>query len=503
MDERETRPPLWLSLLPVGFLLAVLTTNVAVFRDEASSGPNQLGLLLSAMFAGLIGRVVLKCDYRAVERHAIQSIVLAMEAVIILLVVGALIGTWIMSGVVPAMIYHGIRLISPGVFLLVACVICSVVSLAIGSSWSTMGTVGVALIGMGKVLGFPDGLVAGAVISGAYFGDKMSPLSDTTNLAPAVAGTDLFTHIQHMIYTTIPAYSITLVTFAVIGLFFHSDAYHDPAVAEMAETLRQHFNVSGYLLLIPLAVVVLVGFRMPAIPALVIGLLLGAATAVVFQRQPWAGDGGVAAKAAYARVASVAYSGFASETGNEAVDQLLSRGGMVNMTNTVILIVMAMVFGGIMEATGMLPRIAEAILHLAHGAGSLIATTIGTCIVVNLTASEQYLSIVISGRMFQSTYKAYGLDPRNLSRALEDGGTVTSVLVPWNTCGAFASGVLGVPTLTYLPYCVFNLVSPVVSATMAGMGVAIKRLAAEGESGEAKNRSRKDKPRERQGDPAL
>jgi len=474
MDRHPKIPPLWLSLLPGALLLALLIVNVALFRDSASAGPNQLAILLSAMFAGALGRFVLKLNYRELERHAVKSIVLAMEAILILLIVGALIGTWIMGGVVPAMVYYGIKLLNPTVFLLVACLVCSVVSLAIGSSWSTMGTVGVALIGIGKALGFPDPLVAGAVISGAYFGDKMSPLSDTTNLAPAVAGTELFTHIRHMFYTTIPAYTLTLIAFASIGLLYRGGEF-DPEMARgIVETIGAQFNIQWYLLLVPAAVILLVACRVPAIPALVTGTVLGGGAAVLLQPHQFAG--GIEA---YKAILNTAYSGYALDSGNAMVDALLSRGGMVNMVDTITLILMAMLFGGVMEATGMLPRIAQAILHLARGAGSLIATTIGSCILFNLTASEQYLAIVMPGRMFRGAYEAYRLDPRNLSRALEDGGTVTSVLVPWNTCGAFASGVLGVSTLSYAPFCVFNWLCPIVAISMAAMGLAIKPLAQE------------------------
>jgi len=470
---KTARPTLWLSLLPLAVLLALLIFNVALFGDDATAGPNQIAILLAAMFAGLIGRFVLKLEYRAFEARAIKSIVLAMEAVLILLIVGALIGTWLIGGIVPTMVYYGIKLISPSVFLLVACLVCSVVSLAIGSSWSTMGTVGVALLGIGTALAFPPPLVCGAIISGAYFGDKMSPLSDTTNLAPAVAGTDLFTHIRHMFYTTIPAYTLTIIIFTTIGLFFSVGEYDPHKADEIVNAIQAQFNVQPYLLLVPAAVILLVAWRVPAIPALVVGAILGAVAALVFQPAQFAG---AAWTARYMRVVEVAWGGFELSTGNDIVDTLLSGGGMMGMVSTVLLILMAMLFGGVMEATGMLPRIAEAILHLVRGAGSLITATIASCVLVNLTASEQYLSIVIAGRMFRGAYERHRLEPRNLSRALEDGGTVTSVLVPWNTCGAFASGVLGVATLAYLPFCFFNLLCPVVAVTMASLGLAIKRL---------------------------
>ncbi len=474
MERKE--PGLGLSLLPCALLMALLVLNVRLFKDDSSSGPNQIALLLSAMFAGAIGHFVLKMDYREFEKRAIRSIVLAMEAMIILLIVGCLISLWIVSGVVPTMVYYGIQVLSPSVFLLVTCLICSVVSLAIGSSWSTMGTVGIALIGIGQALGFPVSLVAGAIVSGAYFGDKMSPLSDTTNLAPAVAGTNLFIHIRHMFYTTIPAYILTLVIFGGIGLFYRPGEYSPGLVESLTEALSSQFYIHPLLLAVPALVIVLAARRMPAIPALVMGAVLGALTAVFFQPgQVGAGapaeTGGVAH--AYMRVLDIAYNGFVMESGNEVMDALLSRGGMVNMFFTITLIITAMLFGGIMESTGMLPRIARAILSKVRGAGSLIGATIGSCILFNVFAAEQYLSIIVPGRMFRPAYVEQNLAPRNLSRALEDGGTVTSVLVPWNTCGAFAASVLAVPTLSYLPFCFFNLLCPLVSATMAAMHLAI------------------------------
>lgn len=471
-------PSLKISLLPCLVLLVLLVFNVTLFRDGATSGPSQVALLLSAIFAGVVGHVVLNLDYRDMERRAIKSIVLAMEAIIILLIVGAIIALWIISGIVPAMIYYGIQALTPKVFLLVTCLVCSIVSLAIGSSWSTMGTVGVALIGIGKALGFPEGLVAGAIISGAYLGDKMSPLSDTTNLAPAVAGTNLFTHVRHMMYTTVPAYILTLITFTSVGLFYTPGEYSPAMVQDILGAIEGAFSIRWYLLAVPLFVIFLAVRKTPAIPALTVGGLLGGAVALVMQPQQFV-DGANAHFSlvdGYVKVIKVAYEGFTMHSGNAMVDDLLSRGGMANMFSTISLIIMAMLFGGIMEATGMLPRIAKAILHNVRGAGSLIAATVGSCVLFNFFAAEQYLAIVIPGRMFRKAYEDYGLAPRNLSRALEDGATVTSVLVPWNTCGAFASSVLGVATFTYAPFCFFNLFSPIISITMASMHMAIVKL---------------------------
>ena len=508
MKKMTLQPSLGISLAPCAVLLALLVTNVILFRDEASTGPNQLALLFSALLAGGLGRFVLRMDYRDLEGRGIKSIVLAMEAIIILLIVGCLIGLWIMSGIVPTMIYYGIKAISPSIFLLVACLACSVVSLSIGTSWSTMGTVGVALIGIGGALGFPLPLVAGAIISGAYFGDKMSPLSDTTNLAPAVAGSNLFEHIRHMFYTTIPAYAITLIAFTGIGLFYTPGEYSPNLVRGILGLLETNFNLHWALLIIPLLVIILAAKRVPAIPALFTGALLGMAAALLFQPQIFTSAEGEApvqdgflstAAGHYVKVLGTAYDGFSADldygvleplglSGEEEaqlrewVPGLLFRGGMARMFSTITLIITAMLFGGIMESTGMLPRIARSILSAVRGPGSLIGATVGSSVVFNLFASEQYLAIVIPGRMFRQAYADHKLAPRNLSRALEDGGTVTSVLVPWNTCGAFASSVLGVQTLAYLPFCFFNLLCPLIAVVMAALHIAIVPAGAQAEA---------------------
>ncbi|MFP4499975.1 MAG: Na+/H+ antiporter NhaC [Candidatus Hydrogenedentota bacterium] len=467
-------PSLKLSFLPLLFLMVLLALNVAIFGDDASWGPNQLALLLAAAFTAALGFFVLGANYAELEHKALHSVILAMQAMVILLVVGVLIGLWILSGIVPAMVYYGIQLIHPTVFLVVACLACSVVSLAIGSSWSTMGTVGVALVTIGRTIGIDEPIVAGAIISGAYFGDKMSPMSDTTNLAPAVAGADLFTHIRHMFYTTVPAYAITLVLFAGIGLFQGGGDYNPALVDEVAEAIAAHFLVGWYLLLPPLFVIALVAMRVPALPALMTGALIGAAMAPVFQPHllgaPFTWRGG------YATLVETAHSGYVMEGGHEMLDKLFTQGGLLNMLPTILLIITAMLFGGMMEATNMLPCIARAILSLVRGTGTLVGATIASCILVNIAAPDQYIAIVVPGRMFGPAYRMRRLKPRNLSRALEDGGTVTSVLVPWNTCGAFASSVLRVPAIEYAPFAFFNWLSPLLSAFMAGVGIGIKYM---------------------------
>lgn len=480
-QQQHPIPSLRLALLPCAFLIGMIVLNVYLFGDSASSGPNQIALLLSGIFVALLGHLFLRLRYREIETRAIKSIVLAMEAILILMVVGCLIGLWILSGIVPTMIYYGIQILTPVIFLPLVCLVCSIVSLAVGSSWSTMGTVGIAVLGIGRALGFPDPLVAGAIISGAYFGDKMSPLSDTTNLAPGIAGSQLFVHIRHMFYTTVPSYTITLVVFTVISLFYQPEEFHAGSIPEILTGLETQFSVHWLLLVVPLLVIVLAARGMPALPALTLGALLGAAAALICQPLQFVSDQGVALNGyeRYGVLVMTAYNGFSLESGQEALDTLLSQGGLSGMYDTVALILAAMFFGGAMEATGLMRRIAGAVLHNVRGAGSLIAATIGSTILVNVFLAEQYLAIVLTGRMYRSEYQKRGLDPRNLSRALEDGGTLTSVLVPWNTCGAFAASVLGVSTLAYLPFCFFNLVSPVVAIVMAAVHFGIKELPSE------------------------
>ena len=479
MNTNEPRPSLVLSLLPLIFLIFLLVVNVILFKDDATGGPNQLALLLSGAFTLLLGAYILKVPYQHMENQIVESIKRAIQACLILLVVGALIGTWIQSGIVPTMIYYGLKLIHPAYFLPVACISCAFVSLATGSSWSTSGTLGIALIGIGYTLGIPIGMVAGAVISGSYFGDKMSPLSDTTNLAPAMAGTDLFTHIRHMIYTSGPAIILAIIGFTILGFSYQGATMDAKSVAETMNLMNSKFNIGAHLFIAPLVVLVLVAIRTPAFPALIIGALLGGIFAVIFQAEHIAGNGSLTMKEAYMAVIQVAHSGYSIETGNTLIDKLFSRGGMSSMLSTVWLILMAMIFGGSLEATGMLNRLAEAVLAFVKGAGSLIGSVLGTCLLMNMTACDQYLAIVVPGRMFKKTFDRHGLHPKNLSRALEDAGTVTSVLIPWNSGGAYHAGVLGVPTMTYMPYCFFNILSPLMSLFLASMNWTIERMVEE------------------------
>ncbi|MEM9896306.1 MAG: Na+/H+ antiporter NhaC [Bacteroidota bacterium] len=471
----KREPSLLQSLIPVVFLTILLSVNVAIFGDAALDGSNQIVLILSA---GIATIVALRVGYKwhEIQKGIVKSISSAMASILILLLIGSLAGTWLLSGIVPAMIYYGLQILNPTIFLVAACIVCSVVSIATGSSWTTAATVGIALIGIGQALGISQGLVAGAILSGAYFGDKMSPLSDTTNLAPAMAGTDLFTHIRYMTITTIPSISIALVIFLFIGFAIDGNGSIDQT-SQILSAIEERFFISGWLFVVPVVVVILIVKKMPALPALLIGTLLGAAFAIVFQPGLVAEIGGGQENTNYfIGLMKSMYGDIAIGTSNEMVSDLLTSGGMAGMLGTIWLILSAMIFGGVMESTGMLRRIAHTIISRVRSTGSLVSSTVGTCVFFNLTASDQYLAIVVPGRMYADTYREKGLAPENLSRSLEDSGTVTSVLIPWNTCGAYHSTVLGVSTGTYLPYCFFNLISPIMTMVVAFLGYKIRKI---------------------------
>ncbi len=457
-SPKPRTPGLLVSLIPIAILVGSLFYAV---RIEA---PTQIPLLFAAAVAAGMA-VWLGHPWKEVEEGLQHGIILALRACLILMVIGSLIGTWILSGIVPGMIFYGLKLLTPALFLFMTCLICSIIALATGSSWSTAGTVGLALIGVGSALGVPVGQTAGAIISGAYFGDKMSPLSDTTNLAPAVAGAELFGHIRHMIFTTGPSLVVALTLYAFIGWRYRGNDLDMESVGAIQTALEQNFNLGPWLLLAPVAVIVMVIMRLPALPALFIGAALGGVVAAL--TQPGTG---------LADVINAFWSGYESNTGVEAVDTLLTRGGMESMMGTVALIFCALAFGGVMERSGMLGALGGAILKLAHGTGSLIAATVATCIGVNIFAPDQYMSIVVPGRMYREAYLKRGLHPKNLSRTLEDSGTLTSPLVPWNTCGAFMSATLGVSVLAYLPFAFLNLLNPLLSIVYGFTGFSIARL---------------------------
>lgn len=412
--------------------------------------PVQIPLLAATVVAAIMARR-LGLRWPAIHQSFLQGIMLSLGAVLILLVVGVLIGVWIASGVVPLLIVSGLKLLTPGAFLFATCLICGIVSLVTGSSWTTAGTVGVALIGVGQGLGIPLPMVAGAIISGAYFGDKMSPLSDTTNLAPGVAGAELFEHVRHMAYTTGPSFVIALILYWLLGLRYGDGTVDAGSITEITNGVTGAFDLSRWLLVPPLLVLGLVIARVPALPALVLGAVVAGIGATLFQG------------ATLAEVLTISYDGYASETGIAAVDDLLTRGGMSSMYGTIGIILCAMCFGGVMERSGMLGRLAGAILSLAKTRGGLVGATLSTSFGINVLAADQYLAIVVPGRMYREAYDKMGLHPKNLSRCLEDGGTITSPLIPWNSCGAYMFATLGVFPLAYLPFAFLNLINPCIS----------------------------------------
>lgn len=475
---RMKRPPtLTESLIPISFLIVALSTNVLIFGSDGLSGSNQIILILSGALAAVVS-LRTGLNWEELQEGIVHSIVSALPSILILLLIGSLSGTWLLSGIVPAMIYYGLQILDPTFFLFAACIICAIVSIATGSSWSTVATIGVALMGIGQALGIPEGWVAGAILSGSYFGDKISPLSDTTNLAPAVAGTDLFTHIRYMMFTTVPTFGLTLIIFLTYGLT--SDQVSGQAdIAGILKAIEGSFNITPWLFLVPTIVVALIVRRAPAVPAILAGALLGGLFALIFQPKALmivSGESQDLAKACYIGIMKALYGTISIPTQDEMVSKLLSTRGMSGMLNTVWLILCSMVFGGIMEKSGMLQRITQSIIAFAHSTGSLIASTAATCLFFNLTASDQYLSIVVPGRMYAATFRKRGLAPENLSRTLEDSGTVTSVLIPWNTCGATQSTILQVPPQVFVPYVFFSIISPLMTILFGYLNLKIRRI---------------------------
>ncbi|WP_313117753.1 Na+/H+ antiporter NhaC [Ectopseudomonas guguanensis] len=463
-----TRSPSLLdALLPIGVLVVLLGLSVYLFGDGSSSGPNQIALMSAAFVAGLVG---LKNGLRwaEIEEGILAGIHMAMKANLILLAVGALIGTWILAGTVPTMIWLGLKLISAEYFYVTSCLICALTALSIGSSWTVAGTLGIGLMGVAAGLGLDPAITAGAIISGAYFGDKLSPLSDTTNLAPAAAGADLFAHIRNMLRTTTPALLIALAIFFVLGQ--QAGASHDTGrIAEVLVALEAQFRL-GWHLLLPVAFLLFLAMRQwAAFPAVFLAALLGAVFALVFQPEVMGrlADPAAGVLAPLKTVWSALFAGYESASGNAELDGLLSKGGMGSMLTTVWLIICAMCFGGVLERLGLLQRLLQSALRLVRSDSGLVASTITTSIGTNVITADQYIALVLPGRMYRAEYEKRSLAPTSLSRALEDGGTLTSVLVPWNTCGAYMAATLGVATLSYLPYCFFNLIMPVLAIALA------------------------------------
>jgi NhaC family Na+:H+ antiporter len=461
------------ALFPILILVILLSYNVIVYGDDALSGSNQFILLLGGAVAAIVG-FQKNISYNSMLKKVAENLQSVTGALLILLFVGALAGTWLISGIIPAMIYYGLQILHPSIFLPACILICAIISLATGSSWTTSATVGIALIGIGKVLGIPVGMVAGAVISGAYFGDKLSPLSDTTNLAPAMAGGELFTHIRYMTLTTVPSIIVTLIVFLIIS--FTQTTAGTADVESLMLAIRDKFNIHLGLFIVPAVVVLLIVRKAPPLIALLVGTLLGGLFALIFQKTiliEVAGASSFSFNVAYRGIMDAITVATEIKTTNPLLNDLFSSGGMEGMLGTIWLIMCAMVFGGIMDAIGALARISNALLSWAQTTFQLFASTVASCLAINLTASDQYLSIVIPGKMFAKAYKERGLAPENLSRTLEDSGTVTSVLIPWNTCGAYQSGVLGVGVGEYFFYAIFNWLSPFVTLLYAAFKIKI------------------------------
>ncbi len=462
--------------LPVALLIIFLAVNVFIFGDDALGGAHQFVLLMCAAIAAVIG-IKLKLSYQSMldaVAHNIQSITTAL---LILLFVGSLSGTWLLSGVIPAMIYYGLQILHPTIFLPACVILCAIISLLTGSSWSTTATVGIALIGIGKVLGIPVGMVAGAVISGAYFGDKLSPLSDTTNLAAAMAGSNLFVHIRYMTYTTMPSITFTLIVFSIISLSQTVSGNTDVEV--LIADIEKSFNISLWLFLVPTILIVLIVKKIPPLVALLIGTLLGAGFAIAFQPtlvKEVSGATELTIASAYQGVINAMTTDIRIDTDSSLLNELFQSGGMQGMLGTIWLVICAMVFGGVMDAIGALQRISHWLLSMAKTQFQLFASTVASCLAINITVSDQYLAILLPGKMYKKSFKDRQLAPENLSRTLEDAGTVTSALVPWNTCGAYHAGVLGVGVAEYFIYAIFNWVSPIITLIYAFFNIKIRQL---------------------------
>lgn len=463
------------ALLPLFFLVVLLSYNVIIYGDDALNGSNQFILLIGGAIAAIIG-FKKRISYDSMLEKIADNLKSVTGALLILLFVGALSGTWLISGIIPAMIYYGLQILHPSIFLPACIVICAIISISTGSSWTTSATVGIALIGIGSVLKIPLGMVAGAIISGAYFGDKLSPLSDTTNLAPAMAGGELFDHIKYMTYTTVPSILFTLIVFSILNLTQNYNVL--PDTGDLLGAIREKFTINFWLFLVPITVIILIVKKTPPLVALLVGTLMGALFAIFFQPQillDITGSKTLNSKIAYKAILDAISVSTQVNTNNAILNDLFISGGMKGMLDTIWLIICAMVFGGVMDAIGALKVISNALLSWAKNTFQLFASTVASCLAINLTASDQYLSIVIPGKMFSKAYEERNLAPENLSRTLEDSGTVTSVLIPWNTCGAYQSGVLGVSVLEYFFFAIFNWLSPLMTLIYAALSIRIAK----------------------------
>ena len=477
--KNENRPfegkemPIWLALIPMAVLVAMLALVIKVFGADAIAGGSQISLLVASSVAALLSITVCRCKWKTLEEAIVENIRTSASAIIMLLLIGAIASTWMLSGVVPTLMYYGLQIIHPKMFLAVACLICTVVAIVTGSSWTTIATIGVALMGVGQAQGFSEGWIAGTIISGAYFGDKVSALSDTTVLASTTARVPLFEHIKYMSITTIPSFIISLVIFAVVSIMHTADA--SAQVEELSHVLQSSFNISAWLLLVPVVTLVLIAKRLPSLVTLFISVVIACVAMVVSQPEIVQGIGGDGEFSTFRALLTVCSSETSVETGNTTINELVATSGMQGMLNTIWLVLCAMCFGGVMAGSGMLSAITKLFAKFVYRTASIVASTLGMGVFANLVTADQYISIIITGNTFRDLYKKRGLEGRLLSRSIEDTATVTSVLVPWNSCGMTQSTVLGVATITYLPYCLFNLISPVVSLLTAIVGYKIYR----------------------------
>lgn len=456
--NREKRDPyFWEAIISIVGLIFFI--SLAILRYETDP---HVAILLGVIVAAVVG-LRAGFTYKEIETGMLSGITNSLQAIVILAIIGILIGVWILSGVVPTLLFYGLKILHPSIFLPATLIICSITSLATGTSWGTSGTIGIALIGIGQGLGFPLPVVAGAVLSGAYFGDKMSPLSDTTNMAPAMVGTDLYTHIKHMMYTTGVSYALTLIIEIALGFFYGGGQANLESVNQILAGIESQFTVNPLLLIPPVIIIVLAFKKIPAVPGIVIGILAAGILGIIFQRND------------FGSLLSAAYGGYISNSGIEAVDNLLTKGGFSSMMYTISLVICAMMYGGIMEKTNQLRAVVNVILKKAESTGSLITATILTAIGCNMILCDQYMSIVMTGKMYAQSYKDKGLHPKNLSRAVEDSATVTANLVPWNSGGAYQAATLGVPTILYLPFNFFCWITPIVSMLYGWFNITIDK----------------------------
>lgn len=465
---KTTLPPLWISCIPLITLVVLIGLVVTLFGDGALGGASQIVLLLASAVCITLGLIIKALSFDTFEKALCEKISSVSIALVILLLIGALSGSWMVSGIVPTLIYYGMYILQPAWFLVASCVICSAISVMTGSSWTTVATIGIALMGIGTALGFSVGWTAGAIISGAYFGDKMSPLSDTTVMASSTVGVPLFTHIRYMMGTTWPTMSITLIVFLVIGLLEGAEGKSD--VAEISERLNNTFCISGWLLIVPLITGIMIYKKLPTLAILFISVIMACIAAVIAQRPllyEVSGSDIHSVKSLTMGVLTMMYGDTHIETGSETLNELVSTSGMAGMTSTIWLIVCAMIFGAAMSASKMLDSIVYSMLRWPKNPVTMVGSTAIVGIFLNLIMCDQYLSIIIASSMYKDAYQKNGYEARLLSRTIEDSATVTSPIIPWTTCGMTQANVLGVSTLTYAPYCIFNYLSPIMTIIMS------------------------------------